>query len=587
LTFFSSMLAQAHDRGLAVELLAILAAAGLVALLLRRFNMVTIPGYLVAGAVVGALGVGGAEGQTLGSLATVLLMFIIGLHMDPAGLKAGIVSTAMVGAAAALGAVLLGWPAAIALGMRPVAALSVAMALSISSTAVVLRLMEQRRELTKAHGRLTFGVLLFQDMLTLGMMAGVPLLKAWAGASVGSDDAAQGAITNPWGVLRAIAGITVLIGVGRWALPKLLRAAAGSAEVLLVLSAAIALGAAVATAALGFSPELGAFLAGFLLASTPFRYQLAGQLVPLRDLFLALFFTAIGLDLPLSTLFHGWWIILLATGALVAIKAVTMGFAAWACGSSAPVAVFAALAMAQGSEFSLVLLSQVTREGIVTRQQSGYVIAVVVLSLVVTPWMVQWGRRLAPRFSRFRHAPWIRKPIFTEAAAKRAAGDAPAAQPGEERRELRAVVAGFGPVGRAVSDALEKRGVVVTVVELNPRTVERQQGLGRFIVYGDAANLEVLERAGLDRADFVVLTMPDEDAVMRACRLVRSVRPNVFISARVNALSKGIQAMQLGADHTVVEELATAEAMATQVLSKLRQFEDGEDTGPKLYELGL
>jgi Kef-type K+ transport system membrane component KefB len=578
---FTAILAQSHERGLAVELLALLSAAGLVALLLRRFNLVTIPGYLVAGAVVGALGVGGSEGQTLGSLATVLLMFIIGLHMDLAGLRAGIVSTALVGAVAAAGAVLLGWPVGVAMGLRSPAALSIAMALSISSTAVVLRLMEQRRELQKAHGRLTFGVLLFQDMLTLGMMASVPLLKAWAGGggAPGTEGAPEAAITSPWGVLRAIAGITALIGVGRWALPKLLRAAAGSAEVLLVLSAAIALGAAVATAALGFSPELGAFLAGFLLASTPFRYQLAGQLVPLRDLFLALFFTAIGLGLPLHTVAQGWWIILIALAAVLVIKALTMGLAAWVCGSSTPVAAFAALAMAQGSEFSLVLLSQFTREGVVTREQSAYVIAVVVLSLVVTPWMVQWGRRLAPRLSRVRHAPWIRKPVFSERP-----GPAPG-RPLEEKRTLRAVVAGFGPVGRAVADALEKRDVSVTVVELNPRTVERQQGLGRFIVYGDAGNLEVLERAGLDKADFVVLTMPDEDAVLRACRLVRSVRPNVFISARVNALSKGIQAMQQGADHTVVEELATAEAMAAQVLSKLEQFEHGEDTGPKLYEL--
>jgi CPA2 family monovalent cation:H+ antiporter-2 len=123
------------------------------------------------------------------------------------------------------------------------------------------------------------------------------------------------------------------------------------------------------------------------------------------------------------------------------------------------------------------------------------------------------------------------------------------------------------------------------VIELNPRTVEKQHAMGRSIVYGDAGNPEVLHKAGLDRAEAIVLTMPDEEAVLRACRIIRQIKPEIFIAARLNVLSKALQAMQQGADHTVVEELATAEAMSRQVIIKLEQRAAGEDGGPKLYQL--
>jgi CPA2 family monovalent cation:H+ antiporter-2 len=210
---------------------------------------------------------------------------------------------------------------------------------------------------------------------------------------------------------------------------------------------------------------------------------------------------------------------------------------------------------------------------------------VVVLTMVATPGLFELAQRAARKLVRVRPAPWVKTSVHR--------GD-PTAPPGEGGAASpataaaghigTAIIAGFGPVGRAVADVLERQGVKVTVIELNPKTVERQYGLGRAIVYGDVANPEVMERAGLSRADAVILTVPDEEAVLRACRFVRLQRPDVFIAARVNALSKALQAMQLGADHTVVEEMATAEAMAAQVLMKLKQRAEGEDTGPRLYQ---
>ena len=132
------------------------------------------------------------------------------------------------------------------------------------------------------------------------------------------------------------------------------------------------------------------------------------------------------------------------------------------------------------------------------------------------------------------------------------------------------IIAGYGPVGRACADRLTGQGVRVTIVELNPKTVRTQRGMGRSIVYGDVTNPEVLDSAGIQDADAVLLTIPDEDAMLRACRAIRTANPRVFIAVRAGVLSKGLLARELGADHVTVEELATANVMAGQVLDKLR-----------------
>jgi Kef-type K+ transport system membrane component KefB len=584
----------AGSSRLAIDLLAILSAAGLVALLARKINLATIPCYLIAGALIGphalgAAGVGEDGSEGISSLATVMLMFTIGLHLDINGLRGGLVSIALVTVISAVLCILVGWPLGILFGLSSPAAIVVGMALSISSTAVVLQILEQKRELHLVQGRTALGVLVLQDMLVPLLMAAVPLLALWSGGSerVGPPPSTARIASE---ALVAIGGVAALVIVGRLALPRLLRAAAFSQEVLLVVSAAVALASAVATAALKFSPELGAFLAGFLLASTPFRYQLAGMLAPLRDLFLAIFFTAIGLDLNIQTLLSGWWIVLLAVVATVTFKGLITGMTAWAAGASGAVAVFLAFALAQGGEFSLVLLAQARTAGILTNNQNALAIACIVVTLIITPNLMQLSRRLMPAARRLPPAWWIRKSMLRDATAhpqlEAEPGDAAEGEgTGGPALGSLAIIAGFGPVGRAVADTLEKRGVIVTVIELNPRTVEKQHAMGRSIVYGDAGNPEVLHKAGLDRAEAIVLTMPDEEAVLRACRVIRQTKPDVFIAARLNVLSKALQAMQQGADHTVVEELATAEAMAKQVIIKLEQRAAGDDAGPKLYQL--
>ncbi|MEM9373316.1 MAG: NAD-binding protein, partial [Planctomycetota bacterium] len=359
-------------------------------------------------------------------------------------------------------------------------------------------------------------------------------------------------------VVFAIGAVAALIAGGKLLLPRLLREASRIAggEVMLVLTAAVGLGAATLTASLGLSAELGAFIAGFLLAGTPFRYQLAGQLAPVRDLFMAIFFTAIGLQVDLASILPVWWIIPLGTGGLILLKFLVIGGTAWGAGIEGGLSGRVGASLSQAGEFSLVVFSVAIPLGLVTADEGSILVAVVIASLIVTPAVMGFGPRVAPLTQRLRTPPWRRH-------AAPSAGEDHGGQP-----EGAVIVAGFGPVGRACVERIEQAGARVVLVELNPTTVREQADAGRRVVFGDIANPDVLESAGIDRAAAVVLTLPDSDATMRAVRTVRAERQDIHIAVRVAMKRRAETARTLGADLVVVEEAVSAAALARRVLAR-------------------
>ncbi len=298
---------------MAIDLLMILACAGLVAVVFGRLGIAVIPGYLVAGALIGPDAIGlvsdADEIKGIASLATVLLMFGIGMHLDASVLRrgAGTILTIGVVSTLATGAIMMLCSRLFALGMSE--SIVIGMAMSLSSTAVVLRVLQQRRELYTTAGRVSLGVLLVQDLMVIGMLAAVPLLdKAPTSIPIAASVDPDGALLALGDAALSVAGVLGVVLVGKLVLPRIMHEASksSSTEVMLVVAVAAALGAAVVTGACGLSAELGAFLAGFLLAGTPFRYQLAGQISPLRDLFMAVFFTTVGLRVDLPELAASW-----------------------------------------------------------------------------------------------------------------------------------------------------------------------------------------------------------------------------------------------------------------------------------------
>jgi CPA2 family monovalent cation:H+ antiporter-2 len=572
---------------LGLTLFVILATAAVVSAVFKRFKLDAIPGYLIAGAIVGPSALGfvrdAGSVEQVSSLAIILLLFTLGLHMDLGAMRRGMVHIVGIGLASTFAFVGLFWACLTLLRIPRPVGLTIALAASISSTAVLVRTLMARRELQSSYGRVTLGVSIVQDFVSVFILAMLPVLQAWSGGVAASGEAN---VFPPWADLvfkglKGVAGIFLMLIGGRFLLPKLLNALArlASQELLLVASAAIALAAAWWTGFVGFSAEMGAFLAGFLLGTTPYRYQLSGQLAPMRDLLMAVFFTTVGLNVDPATIAGNWWLVLAIFAAVVACKFLAVGGSCYVAGMTAPTSFLGGVYLANAGEFTLVIIATARAMGIVSSDQQAVMIAVVILTLVLTPVLIAPSHSKANRFARIPLSPWARR-----AAALR---DGPAPTPpakiaphrddgspdeggiADPRKLRHVIIAGYGPVGRTIADRLAVQGVDFTVVELNAQTVQRQALAGKRVVYGDITNHEVLEQAGVHWSDAVVLTLPDEDATLRACQAIRDVDPHIFLAARVKFLSGKFTALQLGADAVVVEEVVTATAMERELFDRL------------------
>ncbi len=549
------------------DLLLILAAAGVVAAVAQRLRLPTVPAYLITGMLIGPgafkLISDPASVKDISDLAIILLLFGIGLHMDLSvlrdTLRRAIIATVLM-TVICTGAL---WPVGVVMGLSTPSTIAVGIALSISSTVVVLRILQDRRELNKAEGRLSVALLVIQDLVAIALLLVLPPLAKWNGTGTAGVVTSTMTLTASGvfiemalNALFALLGVSALVGFGKFILPWALEQAAkrsNASEVTTVISLAAALGAAGITQIVGLGPALGAFLAGFMLSLTMFRHQLGSQIGAVRDLFAAVFFTAIGMSVDLHVLRDHAPQIALMTALTLVIKSVVIGTVCWATGATGNLAFRAGAFLAQAGEFSIVILAACASEklGLLTQDQVGQIVSVVVLSLILTPALVLGAAKIGAKLPAIDTAPW----------ARRHTGGAVGHAEGFVRGKKHAIIAGYGLVGRAVADELKKMKITSTIVEMNPSTVKRQAGLGRPIIFGDIASADILEHAGIHEADALILTIPDEESVLRACRQARQLHPDIPIIARCNFVSQGVLAAGLGASGVVVEEMATAKEM--------------------------
>lgn len=550
------------------DLLVILGSCALVAMLLQRMRLAAIPGFLITGALVGPRAFGFVSSperlDEIAHLAIVLLMFGIGLQLHVDALRHRFVRMLCAGLLSCLLSVACALPVAVLFGLALPAALAVSMAFALSSTAVVLRLLTQSRELETVRGRASLAILVVQDLVVLAMLASIPALAKWAGGA-GIDAADEGTI---WQGIAGwqrffldqslrLGGVVVCVSVFRFLMPRVLAEAlrSRSLEVLTIAALAAAFAFAAVVEALGFSLEMGAFLAGFLLASTPYRDHLAAQVRPMRDVLIAVFFTTVGMKLDLVAILSSAEVLVIATLALIVVKTCAIALACWLSGSRGGDALATGLALSQAGEFSLVFLGLAGKAGVVDTHVTTLSIAVVVISLIVTPALVAAGPRIAQCLSSVDVAPWFRSGRHASTTVVDARSPV--------------IVAGFGIVGRCVTENLEAIGHRCVVVELNHRTVEHEAACGREIVFGDVADEDILRCAGIDVALAVVIAMPDCEAVTRACREVRRLRPDIEVLARSTLLGRTSRIEAAGADAVAVDELACADALLGLALQRI------------------
>jgi len=551
----SAVLAAGSTPAYLPELTALVVGAAVVAYFGFRARLVPIVAFLLTGVVIGPNALGLVDDLEIVNAAAevgvLLLLFTIGLEFSLERLKElrrplFVGGGLQVGLATALTTGIL-----LAAGVGARAALFTGLLVSLSSTAIVLKVLADRGDVTTPYGRQVVSVLLFQDLAVVAMVLLVPVL----GESGGSLAEVGGALA----LAAAIIGLVIVLA--RRVLPPVLERVARtcSPELFLLTVIAICIGTAYGTSLAGVSVSLGAFLAGLIVSESRFQSQAMGEILPLQIIFSATFFVSIGMLLDLGFLVENLPMVLGAVLLLLVVKAATATAAVLALGEKLAVAAAAGLTLAQVGEFSFVLASSGAAEGLTPaglgEQGTQAFIAATVLLMAATPGLSGYGRRLGARMAPSGTAPTLpgrEEPVAGATVA--------------EGIEDHVVVAGYGHWGRGVTRVLQDAGIPQVVATLSPDGAVDAYEQGLPVLLGDPGRLRTLSEAGLERARAVVI--PD-DAAERAgqiVRLVRTVRPDVTVIVRTRYAGDAPRLEADGATWVVTEEVEASATLATKVL---------------------
>ena len=537
------MTAESHGFDLlpAVALL----GAGVVAVpIFRRAGLGSVLGYLVAGIAIGPFGVGLFQDPesilSIAELGVVMLLFIIGLELKPSrlwGLRHEIFGLGLA-QVVVCGGLLAG--AAIALGLDRRVAIIAAMGLALSSTAVVMQILDERGETTEPHGQKTFSILLLQDLAIVPFLAAVAFL---APVAIESD-------TNPrWvEIAMAIAAIAAVVAVGRWLLNPMFRffAATGAREVMTAAALLVVLGAALTMQIGGLSMAMGAFLAGVLLSESAFRHQLEADIEPFRGLLLGLFFLGVGMSLDLSVVATQWTIILGTVAIFVVLKMAGIYAVARLFKSDQSDAIRLALLLAQGGEFAFVLFAAAGSAGILDGGTAAILNAAVIVSMALTP--------LAPLLiSRF--LPPERQSFDGIETADGLAGTV--------------LLIGFGRFGQMVSQPLLARGTDVSIIDNDTDMIRAAARFGFKIYYGDGTRLDVLRSAGAGTAKIIAVCVDRREVANKIVELAKSEFPLARLLVRSFDRGHTLDLIGAGVDFQIRETFESAIAFGAAALSEL------------------
>lgn len=519
-----------------IETITLLGAAVVVVPLFQFLRLGTVLGFLAAGMLIGPGGMGLITDveriSGLAELGVVFLLFIIGIELKPARLWLmrrqvfGMGSVQVAATGLVLTLALLG------LGLQAPASVLLGLGLALSSTAFVLQILTERHELGTGHGRAAFAILLLQDLAVVPLLALVPML-ANPETSLGGDLGLA--------VVESLGGVVAVILVGRYLLRPALHQVAlhGSQEIFLATGLLLVLGTAVLIDHAGMSMAMGAFLAGLLIADSEFRHQIMADIQPFRAILLGLFFMSVGMVVDPGVLLDAPGRILLLLLALITIKAAVLWTVARLFGVSHLASRRLALLLAQSGEFGFVLFGAALHAGLFGSALYQEAILVVALSMVVTP-------LLSARFGRREEAVAMEDGLeeLDPSMHLDALEDNPAV-----------IIAGFGRMGQRIASLMRDAGVSYIAIEMRPNLVARGRQKGYAVYYGNAAQSDVLESAGVAEAKLMVVAVDNADVVEYLVAEVHRHYPSLPIFARGHSHLRCEHLLTLGASGVASENL--------------------------------
>ncbi len=506
------------------EPVVILTAAAIVVPLFHRFKISPVLGFILCGVILGPSGLGGmatsapwlyaftiqdrASIATMAEFGIVFLMFAIGLELSLERLNMmrkavfGLGSAQMGLSSLAIFAVCY-----FALGLTGTASAVMGLALSLSSTAVVMQTLAEQKRLTTPAGRGAFGVLLFQDLAVVPILFAVSMLAP--------DRMGLGVAGFMKSLLVAVFAVGATIIGGRLLLRPVFRQAARtrSPEIFMAACLLVMIATSLGAAAAGLSMALGAFLAGLLLAETEYRREAEATIQPFKGLLLGVFLVSVGMSVDIYKILERPLEIGLSIVGLISLKALLVSFTGPIFGIKRPGATKAGLLLGPGGEFAFVVLALAVSFKVVAQDQADFALLVAAISMCLIPFLARWGVTATGKNQGAGHAP------ETDLAAAAHSGD-----------QAHVIVAGYGRVGVVIVDLLEQQNIPYLAVDANPERVRSARKEGRKVYYGDAARGEFLRACGIDHAKALVVTMdggPAIDEVVKAAKLERDDLPIV------------------------------------------------------------
>ncbi|MGH6774829.1 monovalent cation:proton antiporter-2 (CPA2) family protein [Brucella tritici] len=520
----------------------VLLAAGVVAVpLFRKLGLGSVLGYFAAGALVGPSVLGfftdPATILHFSELGVVMFLFVIGLEMRPGKLWTMRQQIFGLGLAQVLSCIALLTGAGVLLGLSPITALIAGSGFVLSSTAVIMSMLQERGEIATSDGQKAVSILLLEDLMIVPLLALVAFLSP-------SQHESGGIL----GIATPIGAILLLIVVGRWLLDPFfsLLARARAREVLTAGALIVVLGAALLMEASGLSMAMGAFLAGVMLSGSSYRHQIESDIEPFKGLLMGLFFLAVGMSLDLGVVASDWPSVLIFLIAYVITKAIGIYAVARIFGSSHRSALERTLLFAQGGEFAFVLYTSAFGNGLISARDNALFSTVIILSMAVTPFVLILGSRL------------LRE-------------EAPSLEGIEAAHNLkgRVLMIGFGRFGQIASQLLLAQRSDVSIIEADPNRIREAGRFGFKIFYGDGSRLDLLHHSGADEAEIIMVCVDDRKTANRIVELVKSHFPAAKLMVRSYDRTHSIELLKAGVDFELRETFESALLFGKEALCEL------------------
>ncbi|MFA0711883.1 glutathione-regulated potassium-efflux system protein KefB [Vibrio splendidus] len=519
-----------------------LAAAVVAVPIAQRAGLGSVLGYLLAGVAIGPWGLGLISDVEailhFSEFGVVLLLFLIGLELNPKKLWQMRAPILGLGGAQVLITTLIITAIACLFGLTWQTSLVIGMGLALSSTAIALRVIEERELGGKEAGQSGFAVLLFQDIAVIPMLAMLPLLAGNTGGS--------------WADMLWMLGdvIGLLVG-GHFLLRPLFRyvVMSGVRELFTVAALLLVIGIAVIMQQIGLSMALGTFLAGVLLAESEYRHELEIAIDPFKGLLLGLFFISVGMAVNLGLLAESPFAILIAVSSLVVLKGLVLYTLARIFGTQTKARSRMAMILSQGGEFAFVIFTAASAQGILSGDQVSFLLVVVSLSMVTTPLMLKLQDRF---FARQLNQ-------ISESAMSSDVVD----------RSPRVIIAGFGRFGQIIGRLMYANKIRITVLESDASQIHILRKFGYKVFYGDSTHLELLRAAGADKAEAIVLCTDSPDEIMKTVDLCKQHFPQLKILARARSRVEAYQLLNHGVSNYSRETFLGALDLGRQTLTEL------------------